>query len=287
MKKLYKFLLNKLYKGLLFDFYLKSQSENLFPKFDNFFSHISETVLENKLFRSILSHAIDTRFHKVNFDYSEHEEFNPDGYYNKRNVHMIFEFKNSMLTSSITNLNNFEKVFQEIQKKFATKKTSKNRRNKGIYQLLENAKFLLQKFEHNSSKNIQYFYPVLIVNDELMSVPGVRYFLNEKLKEEYGNISNRSKIILKELVVIKLSTLFNLTISKTPYDFKGLLDEYLKKVKDRVKNVNKSSDFDKSFTFTDDFENVVNFERISLVINESKFESLIGHLEVRNYLKNR
>jgi hypothetical protein len=65
----------------------------------------------------------------------------------------------------------------------------------------------------SSNKNIS-IYPILVVTDDTLMTPGTRDFLNNIWEFEVSNLEFSKHITIKSLVVVHLSTVFNLAIKE-------------------------------------------------------------------------
>lgn len=158
------FIINKVYEGLVFDFYNHSGLKNslIFKTFPDFKNFIAQEITEKYLFRKILSNFLNKEFSILNFDSSDREDGFPDAYYRDGKYIFLFEIKDAYFPSKAINSYNFQEICNAIDLKYNTK-------SKGTGQILKQLKRLSVKpFEEKEYKELKLktrnlvIYPVLI-----------------------------------------------------------------------------------------------------------------------------
>jgi hypothetical protein len=194
-------------------------------------------IMEKKFFRNVLKHLLPTPKYKIDFLDNDNltDVSKPDAYVIKQKHHLLFEFKDSMTSSSILENNNFNEIYKNLRRNYATKgndlKGKDKIQNKGIYQLLD---FMKNRIILSSSNKNISVYPILVVTDDTLMTPGTRDFLNNIWDFEVSGMEFSKHIAIKSLVVVHLSTLLNLAFSdKRELEFLDLLQKYYPKVDSR------------------------------------------------------
>jgi len=169
------FLSNKLYEGLVFDFYNTSgiNQEKTFDKFVKFKQFIGEHITEKHLFQ-LLAKATWMKKHEVLlFDDGKTSGF-PDAYYRTGNKLFLFEIKDAYFPSDAINSFSYEKIKGVIDNKL-------NSKDKGTGQLVKQLKKLKDHpFEnpqrYKKAANLE-IYPVIVYSDIHFSMPGISEYV--------------------------------------------------------------------------------------------------------------
>jgi hypothetical protein len=196
------FILNKLTTGLLFDLYYRTGVQKQYEpeplpegesKFGDFKTVISSNYAENffqRLFFEVITNENDIR------TIAEDENKNQDFYVRRGNKIILIEFKDALMKRFDT----YEKIKKQIDGKL-------NQPNKGTGQL----KKLLDKLESNiglfEPKDSQtlvpddiIIYPVIVVTEQLFTIPGAVQYLNTELKKKIGETKYTFKVMPLVLV---------------------------------------------------------------------------------------
>jgi len=164
------FLSNKLYNGLLFDFYLRSTISQEFPTFLAFKKYISESVIEKFIFRKLIEQSFRKKQTKVIFDNLVISGM-PDAYVRDNKYIFLFEIKDAFFSSSTMSSLSYSKIKETIDQKYNTEK-------KGTGQIVKQLKHLINSsYEENSFEKMNIkrrnivVYPIIIYTDSLFNLP--------------------------------------------------------------------------------------------------------------------
>ncbi|WP_026750681.1 hypothetical protein [Sediminibacterium sp. C3] len=225
------FLLDQFYKAQIFSFnsFLKSRSiksEFLSEKGKNFTEGIYlPTVLD-----TCFPHFI--RFYGDDCINSKKEEL-CDVYLREANKICLIEFKDVLLSASIKNGSDKEKLFAELEKKFLANQSNKP---KGVTQLLNAIKDINDNsilFDGSIPKNNLEIYPVIVYTDSTFGIEGVNKYFKEKFVKEIENL-NLKHVIVKDVIFINLNyfEIHEDYFNQKYLDLYKVLNAYLEHIKD-------------------------------------------------------
>ena len=205
----FRFFVDKLYQGFLFDFCAvnKIPFSSLKADMGNEFSeHVLFYIIMAKCFNNYGDVRLPGEEIKPKIGSGE-----PDYYIRKGLDVFVFEFKDLVITADIKYSNDPEKIKQGIAEKL--ERTTDGKR-KGISQLLNTIKDIgngLYKAKAVDDIEIDEvdFYPIIVHTDITLESCGVNYFLNKRMSElsEQLGLSNFK---IKGLVMINIDTLIQL-----------------------------------------------------------------------------
>jgi hypothetical protein len=204
------YLLNALFNGLIFSFYRNSEIGALFnplnkdggyidgqdPGLGKFKGIVGKEFSEDVLFKNTMKTCFN-RKHETLLFFDDHEKFNPDCYYRKGHDIFIIEFKDYLLSSEVIQSNSYEKIKEEIDKKFVSytveEKGKVKVKEKGISQLARHIERLALDQElfwkldvkaANQKLNLKKMniYPVIIQTNIYFDIPGINDYLNQILQ---------------------------------------------------------------------------------------------------------
>ncbi len=255
------FLSNKLYDGLLFDFYSQSGiSENeTFKEFIDFKKYISEKLTEHFLFRKLVTQCFQKKHMVSLFDDSSKNGL-PDAYVRDGKHIFLFEIKDAAFPVSSSNSFSFNSIRSSIDQKYNNDKKGTGQIIKQL-ELLKNGTFEAKKFEELKLKrrNLR-IYPVMIYTDNFFNIPGINKYLDVELKEKikvkqfdavFGKIENLTFINLSFIIDnIQLFTDKELGI-------RTLVDIYHKEIADSEKKHKKTNTEISLFSINESFEEVI------------------------------
>jgi hypothetical protein len=216
------FCINQSFRSLYFK--LKAINENL--KNTNQYNtnirqyittYFSEQILFQKIVRSLFGkkHGVEV------FDKPSSSESNlPDYYYRDGNVIFLFENKDILLSDKVIESPDFSNIEGDLHKKLI--------KTKGIPQLIKNIEAINNrqfKWDKHISNNPR-IYPILVIDDISLCVPG----LNSLLNNEFQNQLNDKKLNIKvyPMTVVELDSLiaFYSSFQEKKHRFKDTLDRY-------------------------------------------------------------
>ena len=259
------FLFNKLYTGLLFDFYKTSDVDKIFKSMPDFLNDVAQNLSERILFKALISRIFESKYNILQFD-DETIEAMPDCYIRIGKYIFIFEFKDALISADIIDSCDFDVISKDIDLKFVKNAKGKS---KGISQLFEQIKCLNEDhyaFDNFENKNLKrrnlVIYPIIVYTNFIYSAPGVTDYLNKKFKSLVQGYSEKQNInfeAIKDLTMIDIEFLyrnFKIFQQDNKY-FKELLDQYHDAVKSRVKKMHKEPSSKNVLTANESFEQIV------------------------------
>ena len=207
------FIVDKFYKGLIFDFYHSTnlqETRNL--SFEDYKSRLGESFSEKQFFKEILTEIYSNYDDVVLLTDEDSENYNFDFYLRIDNKIIIIEFKDYLMLDYIKN-NSFEKIKKYIDSKFI--KTEDN--NKAIIQLKNqilniNENPNIYEPDLDRIKNRLFIYPVTVYTDWSFSVAGINNYLNE----EFFKIMNQYKT---DFFIIRSFTMLSLDLFMENFDY--------------------------------------------------------------------
>lgn len=175
------FLSNKLYEGLIFDFYnnsgiSKTQELDTFLKFKKL---IGEQITEKHLFQQLSEASWSKKYEVLMFDNNKGINGIPDAYYRIGNKVFLFEIKDAYFPSEAINSFSYDKIKAAIDTKL-------NSDSKGTGQLIKQLKKMkTQSFEdskgYKKTANIEV-YPIIVYTDIHFNMPGVNEYVNRSFQ---------------------------------------------------------------------------------------------------------
>lgn len=219
----WEFFLGKLNIGLLMDLYYGTSlgKPDKYKKFPDFKSRIS-TNFSQGYAENILRRTIQ-RQHQVFLAGDPSLESNQDFYIRKGRKICFIEFKDSLPKA----LSSYDNILKHIDDRLV--------KENGVPQLVKLIKKLnsnIDTFEPNLSKQISgaeklTVYPVILVTDGALTVPGIGDYLNRKMQETLGKL----EVTVKELVIVDLDFFLDNYehLRVLQQDFISKLDLYFKK----------------------------------------------------------
>ncbi|AFU69509.1 hypothetical protein P700755_002782 [Psychroflexus torquis ATCC 700755] len=280
------FISNKLYEGLIFDFYKKSGINNN-PKFKNFTNYknlIANKVTEKRLFEKILPKYLKGKNTVLKFDENIIQGF-PDAYFRSGKYIFLFEIKDAYFSAAAVNSYSHIKIKEEIDKKYNTK-------NKGTGQIIKHlVKLIKDPFENKTYKELNIkiknlvIYPVIIYTSSIFESPG----FNKYLIEEFENKLNENNLDnsfgqIKNLTFMSLSFLINNLSNADKFIFKDIIDNFHNKVKEIEKKHNKTNNIDLLNKSNNNFEYFSKdyLLKRNVVMSKPIFKEAVKILELKN-----
>ncbi|MDN3582848.1 hypothetical protein [Mucilaginibacter flavus] len=252
------FLINKMYEGLLFDFYNISgiKIEKKFKQFIDFKNFVGEKITEEYLSRKLLRSSFRSKYQTIFFDDKSRQGL-PDCYYRKGNKVILFEIKDAYFPASAINSFSYDKITEAIDLKM-------NNDGKGTGQILKQLGSLIdqsiekpQGYKH--VRNLQ-IYPVIVYADLFFNMPGINHYLENSFGRKIKELN-----LDKEFKSVHPLTLINITFLISSFDlFDGkqlslisLMDHYHKFIIAKQKRAEKTRDLNDHINSYQPFEQVV------------------------------
>jgi hypothetical protein len=249
---------NKIYSGLIFDFYNRSGIKS--EKKNDFVSHYKPKVakmVERHLFANLIRGIFEKDHAIIRFD--EKIDNHPDAYVRIGKRIFLFEIKDALFPANAIDSENFEMIKSVIDEKY-------NCKNKGTGQIISQLQHLKsQSFEEKSYEELNLkpknmiVYPIILYTDPHFGTIGFESYLNQELiskirsnnlMEHFGKISRLAFINLDFF----LQYFTSLSTSENRLD--KLIDFYSKQLQKREKKFSKSRTLENEFDLHITFENV-------------------------------
>ena len=253
------FLSNKLYDGLLFDFYGNSGISEHFPTLIDFKKFVSKEIVERFLFRKLVKSCFNKKHSMVLFDDDLVQGF-PDAYVRQGKYVYLFEIKDAFFPASSINSLSYAQIKETIDKKF-------NNDDKGTGQLEKQlVKLSTGSFERKSFEELKLkrrnvvIYPIIVYTDSLFNLPGV----NQYLKQSFNNRIEKSGLratfkSIQDLTFINLSFFIdNIHFLSNPKVGMGtLIETFQSTIRNAEKKLAATQSLENLFPPNDPFEEVV------------------------------
>lgn len=285
------YLVNALFNGLIFSFYSKSTIATLFTSMNtegkskkainkglgNFKGTIGKEFSEDVLFKGTMTRCFG-RKHETLLFFEDNEKFNPDCYYRKGNHLFIIEFKDYLLNAEVIQSNSYEKIKEEIDKKFVFHTTESNGKTKikekGVSQLARNIELLhsnpnlfweLDPGAANKKLTLKKMniFPVIVQTNIYFDVPGINDYLNQIIQHRLTPTATSFRSI-KPFTMVNFSYFFDrlLLFSDARLELNQEFDFYHHKI-NRLKSKTR-----KSYSGEDWFKSLMPFS----IINSEDFK---------------
>lgn len=250
------FLSNKLYDGLLFDFFNQSGISEKLGSFLDFKKYISEEVIEKYLFKKLISKCFEKKHIKLLFDNGKSQGF-PDAYVRDGKHVFLIEIKDAFFPSSSVNSLSYSTIKDTIDRKY-------NNEKKGTGQIIKQIeKLITSTFEQKTFKELGLkprncrIYPIIIYTDNFFNLPGTNQYLKSEfmdkvnlkhLNGEFGKIENLTFVHLSFLVD-------NIHFFSNPkFTLRKLIEEYHQRIRTMEKKFEKEKSMESMFLVNDSFE---------------------------------
>ncbi|MDB4999292.1 MAG: hypothetical protein JWR76_369 [Mucilaginibacter sp.] len=251
------FLSNKLYEGLIFDFYNISgiAETKEFKQFTSFKQFIGEHVTEKHLFRLLARGAWQKKHEILLFDEKIPIGF-PDVYYRNGNKVFLIEIKDAYFPSEAINSFSYDKIKSAIDKKL-------NNTNKGTGQLVKQLKTLYdQPFEkpqrYKKIANLE-IYPIIIYTDIHFNMPGISEYVNRCFQEmvSQNGLSGAFRKIWP-LTMININYLIGIfdVLKESPTSLDKQIEYFHRQINNRIKKHERAREIVNHQAIYDVFENV-------------------------------
>lgn len=249
---------NKIYSGLIFDFYNRSGIKS--DKKNDFVNHYKPKVaemVERHLFAGLIKGIFEKDHAIIRFD--EKIDNHPDAYVRIGKRIFLFEIKDALFPSNAIDSRDYEEIKRAIDDKY-------NRSNKGTGQIIRQLQHLKDHtFEEKSYEELNLkprnliIYPIILYTDPHFGTIGFESYLNQELKsmilsnnlmDNFGKISRLAFINL-DFFLQYFSALRN---SENRLD--KLMDFYSQQLQKSEKKNLKSRTIENEFNSHYTFENV-------------------------------
>ncbi len=281
------FLSNKLYDGLLFDFYNQSgisENEN-FKDFITFKKYVSEKLTEQFLFQKLITQCFQKKHTVTVFDHKIVDGF-PDAYVRDGKTIFLFEIKDAAFPVSSSNSFSFDTIKTTIDQKY-------NSERKGTAQLIKHLKLLRDgTFESKTFEQLKLkrrnlrVYPIMVYTDKFFNAPGINRYLNAEFKKKisaaelenvFGKIENLTFLNLSFLIDnIQLFT-------DEKLGFRNLIDTYNQEIVNLEKKNKKKNTEISLLLINESFEEVMSRKHSSKLNKKDYIKTIV---EILNLTEN-
>lgn len=245
------FLIEQIYKGIYFRVSQINKKHKIIKS--DLKSLIGSEFTEGVLLKKVIESIFDKKYKKISGNlmtqYAKENQAIVDYYIRNGNKIFLFELKDYLLSSKIITSTDFPTIYEELRKKFYS---NEKKSLKGVTQLAESCIDILSEnigWDTNYKSKRVSIYPILIVTDNVFTVPGLNKIMNgwffEYLKEKVPEKLTQ----INPLIVISIDTLlcyndyFNRNLRNLDKIFKNYTNRfdppnYFKNKKVNLKNPN-------------------------------------------------
>lgn len=204
------FTIERIFKGLYF--ILKEINESLddVEKIPDLKQLYTFQFSEKNSLYTILNRAFPKKY--ISFSGEDFEKMGikgaPDFYVRNKNKLFLFESKDSLLSASLKESGDFSLLEADLKKKFYFDQSSP----KAINQLINFSKKIIsgefQAIDKGYEKDNIRVYPIIVIHDRQLDVPGFNKLINHWYKNEIEKQGLESLFIkIKQIVVLDMATL--------------------------------------------------------------------------------
>lgn len=255
----WRYFINKLSSGLIFDFFTNSGIDQKFNRFPDFKSMIG-SIIENRLFEPLV-HEIFYKNHLVK-QLPEKGE-GPDAYIRNGKYIFIFEFKDALMPAEVIHNANFNDIEADLVRKHIVGDSGKA---KGIGQLINHIKKIETggfAFDEILQKGLKLrnivIFPIIVYTDQMYSMHGINQYISEEFRRKYTNTVFEK---VEAPVMISYDLLFSLQAQLDEIELQRLITGYNKYTKRLTAVLNKNP------TPENDLKAKTSFEHSPYVIKE-------------------
>lgn len=219
------FCVNKLYKSIYFEFksindYLKGTELYIKGLRTVFTTEFSEQYLFDTFMQIILKRRHGIKLSDIDCKRIANIDHKPDFYYRDGNNILLFENKDIMIADYLKHSRNYDKIWEVVNKKLVVEA--------GLSQIIHNIKSIDSGnfvWDKTLPKHPRV-YPVLVLDDISLCVPGFNYILNNVLSDLLKEQNIGIKVF--PLAIIELDTLiaFANDFETGKYSLKEVIDKY-------------------------------------------------------------
>jgi hypothetical protein len=224
----YRFFIDKIYQGLLFDFTAITDIPFSNLKSDigrEFSEHILFYTIMNKCFGQYATTCLTGENIKARMNDGE-----PDYYIRKDSKIFLFEFKDITLSANVKYSGDAEEIKSGIAEKLEINIKGKQ---KGIKQLINTIRNLRTGLYNEKAIDVidrkgMTIFPIIVHTDVSLESCGVNYFLSKRMKQLLA-LEDIEGITIKDLVMINLDTLIKLQdhFSDGKLDIEDCINNYV------------------------------------------------------------
>ncbi|SFH04942.1 hypothetical protein [Pontibacter chinhatensis] len=280
-------LANKLYNGLIYDFFSRSgiaqepSFKNTKSPFIAFKKFISEYSIENYLFKRLISSIFKGTYSTPYFSDQAGQGL-PDAYIRVGKRIFIFEIKDAFFPTQAVESYNYDQIVSKIDEKYNTDK-------KGTGQLIKHFLRLREKpFEPSSYSKLKLktrnlvIYPIIIYTDTFFSLPGVMLYLQQRLRERITQEG-----MDKDFQQIKSLSFFNIDflienldlLQKKENSLDRIIDYVLREITKREKRYERKRKIRDLLDWKDNFE-IIASKMLDLKVSRDYVRTIFNELDL-------
>lgn len=222
------FVLDKFTKSLKFTLKKSyNKQNNLEDNNGKFFSWFNKEFSEEFLMKNLLDNIFNKKYF-VKANATVGVEGKPDYYVRyDRNI-FLFEYKDVLIKKETKVSGDIEVILGVLKKKFLFDPA--DQRAVGIGQLINHIRAIAAgNFPFDDKINLEKnnnVYPILLLSDRLLEIPGINYILNKWFRENLDLDANG--LTIKNLSILDMDTLIFLEqyLKNKNRNFKDILDEH-------------------------------------------------------------
>jgi len=229
------FYVDKIYQGLLFDFYQLTSIQDKFKRFDNFLQHLGQEFAETNLFYRFLEGCFRPKSQFVAVPGNRYSDSEYSDYYIRDgNRLFLFEFKNSIIAAGVKHSADATQIKEAVFKKLVASTNDGKQQKKGINQLLSvlktvaNGGFNFDPISPELAKSLQ-IYPIIVHTDDFFSLSSVQFIVNEEFRKKFNDdpisapyVHDVTLMHLKDILSIQfLARSGHLTIKEVMHQYKA------------------------------------------------------------------
>lgn len=247
------FILNKFVLGLMFDYYHSIYPERENKAFLKFKDNIGENFVEKTLLNDLLSNIFRRESASIDFlSENKSKGYNFDFYIRIENKVFLIECKDYLMPVS-AKTGSIDQTEAYIT----------DRMGGAVVQLhkqitkLNNAEYNTIEIPYDS--NCLFIYPIIVYTDKSFSMPGVKYYLNNKLKTLLSETKPQFfRIWDLEIIHIDFFIKFQSVLKKNPKIFISLLNDSYHIQQTNILQMNRTGDSNYAIKSVSNFEDQMN-----------------------------
>ncbi|MES2554924.1 MAG: hypothetical protein V4604_02175 [Bacteroidota bacterium] len=248
---------NKIYSGLVFDFYNRSGLKN--EKKNDFVNHYKPKVAE-MIEKHLLAGLLKGVFEKENvvIQFDSRIDNHPDAYIRIGKRIFLIEIKDALFPAGAIESRSYDKIKSAIDEKY-------NSRNKGTGQIIQQLQHLqLSTFEDKTFEKLKIkrrnliIYPIIIYTDSHFGLHGIGSYLNHEFSTKVDNELSNTFGRISRLAFINIDFFIqHFSALKNPKNrLDRLMDYYNQRIQKSEKDFLRHKTIEKDFEVHSDFEHI-------------------------------